>query len=488
MEKALTLPEIKSNIGRFLCIKDLVTCTLISKTWYESMLPWLWRFFQVPKDERQIEYFTLHKLMLRNGPLIRNLLVTRVPRFIDIFTNCNQLESLECRGRLFDDCDFNLSVLYLVQKCRASLTRFIQGYGIRLSTETLIHALDCPKLDWVEIRAIDLVGDALWDSVTRLCMRVHRLSINYIHLPENCTIPWTAGTVFPNLEHLTALGTQQVLALEVASRSPNLKYLHINVAKSGVGHLVETLPFYPKLQVLVLDECRQIRSKDMVELLDALPPMKSIQYDCALTTLHPLFPTYYASLQRHFDTIQEITLSHQWRLVSPLAILCSCPNLRALTGGLIDCRAVLCGSPWVCTGLRLFRVSLDLRIMAIGITFVIRIFCSQLAHLQQLQVLDLSVSSPYRSTHMTGSWLRLGNGLEHLKSLKMLQQCSLVNWTLNLEAEDIEWIRTHWPNFWGLRGRLHDNPRQNEQLWKLCEKYGIHYNIIRSKSLDFVDL
>ncbi|CAO3566035.1 unnamed protein product [Mortierella alpina] len=265
---------------------------------------------------------------------------------------------------------------------------------------------------------------------------------------------------FPNLRELTVKslpfgGPERFLDLIIADcpRLESLDWsLHLDSlvhAERFSSHVVDgTWSFLDRIR---LNVCFFHFSQDMLRsiLQHTRKPLKVISFNNGRV---PYVNESNLNImkERHFSTLQEIDLTFLIADCWVQDVLASCPSLESISGIKL-CAATVMGDkrPWVCLGLKEFRMSLEISNGAPEDPLETvqklrqeqsRALYTQLARLKQLRYLSLRPESLAHSASGTEPLpLRLGMGLDLLAGQTQLQGIYLYKGQ-NMDRNDIFWI------------------------------------------------
>jgi len=241
----------------------------------------------------------------------------------------------------------------------------------------------------------------------------------------------------------------------------------------------ETLPACAELESIKLCNSH-IEDDEVAQVLDAMNQVKlfNIRRSIGSRNYSPFGNAAYLALRRHFATLETIDFRGIAVVESQHVqeLLSACPNLRVIDANEIWAKDIRDGTPWVCMGLRVFRVC----IMGVADSVVegasAAVF-GQLSRLHQLYELDIGRSM---SSVTDGLALTLGTGLGALAGLTRLRYVSVANTDQTMGPEDVEWVVQHW-RLMTWEGLLHVDPRQNEARSKQLRQSGALFGIYRRR-------
>ncbi|KAF9584848.1 hypothetical protein BGW38_004938 [Lunasporangiospora selenospora] len=468
MEKALALPEILENIGRFLDIKDLQSCSLVSKLWAKSMKQYLWWTLSIPKV---IQTDDLRKVLYKFGHLIRELHINgEVKQDILLEEYCTGLYGLTVKSNYQSDG--------LIRRSHQTLRSFCHYWEVVQSSSVQSTLFQCPRLEFLFFNSVLLSDTKISSSFVEACTHLTSLTLNMANwdFPEDILMPKSS---FLKLERLTVSNYRNLKGLKsnMLDRCPNLKTL---VCSQPLGTR------FKEFMDVIIATCRRLKvlwviggnippdDSDVKAVLKALPPMEFIQIR-GYPYGKVIERNYASFLHPHHATLRAVELSSRWTSAQIHKLLCSCPNLRAVFGyGTLSADDIGSTSQWVCAKLECFRV----RIAAFTVPELSeerRVVFRRLAQLRHLRSLELAALYPINDSVLTSPTygFQLGEGLELLEPLKMLQQCCLSYLRPGLRKRDVKWMVRAWPSLTSFCAKLNPDDEENERLWKIFHSRGV---------------
>ncbi|KAG0247878.1 hypothetical protein BG011_000794 [Mortierella polycephala] len=479
---ALSLPEIRTNIGQFLSLGDLARCTQVSSEWKATFNELLWRTFKVycswdyPRSGLVGATKNLHS--------VRQLSFNQCYQLSYFALNYQNLYTLDLSNYTGVSCLSNhyQAPTVLLQNIATSLVARQQ----RLRTLRLINVDKLITLQFWE-------SVARYKTLTALTVKGIRINIPSMH---------RFVSACKNLERLQLRDIElggHILRL-IRDSFVNLRQLSLDVINGmTAAENVDLLRLCPRLQVLYwrTDWCSYPLDDDENED-DGLPPdpptilspseqrfpwmeLQSLlrsgawreldsfalcdfyarfsddQLHFILTHMHPRIRRFgapgstfgnrsFATLAHSFQSLEvlDLRLSHG-TLEAPIQeVMSSCPNLTLLFGTSIQSIDIVNGKPWVCQKLKY----LVLDFIVQGSTLQTRQdhqdhILSQLSTMTKLELLVLD-STQVRTPGSYHLNLRLCAGLDTLRTLRDLKIVSFYGVKHHISVEDMWWIQTHW--------------------------------------------
>ncbi|KAF9585665.1 hypothetical protein BGW38_001322 [Lunasporangiospora selenospora] len=504
MEFALSLEEIRINIARFLGNRDLLACALVSRAWYSSSSIFLYydvhlddshRYQGVHLRKSHIKRNIRRQQLQQIGHLVRRLVLDNLIFWkLDDFCTCSRLWSLSINEIYLDPGQNHTLANYLARHPSLRSLRIANLINSPIgSVELLLAILTCPGLTTLHLEYASFPQDSsTWDLFGSFCSQLRSLTLVQVSLPK--TFAWPNDATFPKLEQLKIdyhTDYNHCLAIGLPKRCPNLRIFQLlsNVESTADDLINEVIPACPRLEILQFLS-PYWRRNQRCWLVDSLLRHTggTIRWiDLPLQSDETCYPEGiefldYLERQSVFEKLEAIQLENRPWIPSSVvqAILCSCPNLRAIHANSIATADIENGTPWVCLGLEFFKISItyedpicdddtgsfhsrsDLSsrntIRHVGSNTGIgkcHLFgpmlaaYEQLARLRHLRFLDTSRHSVIFSMRMElKNYLcfRVEYGLELLEPLKRLEYIVFEDTFIRTRYSDVEFMVRAWPN------------------------------------------
>ncbi|KAF9131690.1 hypothetical protein BGW39_001442 [Mortierella sp. 14UC] len=514
MAAVLDLPEeIRLLIGRFLDIKAIQACLLVSRSFRRSFEPILWQKVVIRSPHsplvvnKKITLVDIAALRTRTLDVLNYVIYNKAdPEFYKLsFPHLRRLQLTDETNEILyrenmNDSDASFPRDYrgqgllqdqLVQLNPTVGTLVITSLPITPSAEfwTVIYST------WVNPRILHVTGlvalteeasNAFWMA----CTRFEHLSLILIKVAFSSLL---STFTFPRVRHLNIKTASKVKArwfqptdqMVVMKACPQLRHLTMS-GPSSPRLLADfqraiDLNHWPHLDSLDLDHVYNKRGKFFCELLRALPALTALRLEyCQLSDIG------FQQLRRcHFTTLRTLKIFAGCGFTSKMAleVLISCVNLEVFRSTHIYAHDLDPQTPWVCKRLRSLttcvvhresnpnRVALDQHVFA------------QLAQLTNLVHLDLTqypmgytLSDP--EVHLMDALntldIRLKAGLGKLSTLSRLRFFGSGNsFQITSEAE-ILWMLEHWRDLKTVVGQL--DVRNSAALKAMADR-GVHYQL-----------
>ncbi|KAF9114692.1 hypothetical protein BGX27_010084 [Mortierella sp. AM989] len=460
----LDLPEIRSQIGRFLKQHCLVQCVQVSKAWRASFLPLLWS---------RIELDNIHK----NSPGLKELEL-----------NCHLVKSLT-----FDESilPHHASICYpalrklqfrTVHGCQELAAAIILQHPLLNSLMVGGSATELLPLFWEALLglqnlvSLDLSDITISKSNThyfnRVIKRLYNLNIGFLTLSD-LTEPIDACGKLESLNLSLDSDISAEAQISWIAKYPQLKHLGwfpIFAYETDVwDDLADRAAkgTWPKLQELYL---RSDASDRQISLL--IGGMDNV------VLLHvggaSFGPLSMSALQPHFIHLRELNILRNPLPSSAIIprILASCPQLELLRADRVLGQHIVEGQPWACErSLTTLSVYFEIAPPPFGIAQQQNIL-QKISRLQRLETLDLGNNS--RHDDMQGSLdLRLEKGLAQLGALSHIKSFCFSRTSQQMGVEEINWMMENWKELQMISGALNDDEAETERLREKVESAGI---------------
>ncbi|KAF9325112.1 hypothetical protein BG006_011387 [Podila minutissima] len=479
----MNMPEILLYVAAFLAQQDLVTCTSVSRQWYQAFTPCLWKKFQVSDD-------TLLRptpdILCKHAPQIRNLTlrtITDLDPFLERLTNLQTL--IIIGGNQFAKPESWLQLTALVQR-----NPRIEWIALGMNREigppaSFLRAIpaSCPNLRRYE-SSLCLYEDP--DQIDALLGIFSRAKEVWTRYESFAVSPVVRTYHFPNLVELALKdprGLSTSRQVDIICMCPNLQLLKWAVGRDTpipVQEFCERVPqACPKLKHFHMDGSATLPRESVGYVLDALKDLESLMlFGCAIGE------SLFRSMTRHFLSLTSLDVMDSFQTKSSMAqrILENCPNLTHVSLALLCMQDVVNGRPWQATRLQHLQVDLvslegacrmaaggnkDSRMIPLQ---QMRVF-EQLSKLPDLRHLAIGHLKTIRRPSLE---FRVEHGLTLLKSLTRLTHLSLEGTVQDMTEEDADWLGQNLRNLDTVEGRLCSTVAVHEALRRrLLKEYRV---------------
>ncbi|KAF9352894.1 hypothetical protein BGX34_011913 [Mortierella sp. NVP85] len=473
----LEIQEIMDLVASYVEIKDATTCIRVSKGWYDSFLPHVWRIVRagISVDDYGVDHPIGPKRDTIDGHrhLIQELtLVKTIGAFNKYhYPNMRRLvidmnESKPHHSRLFMNLTTKAPMLVDLTLTGGYVPSI---FWIALSKHPHLKRLSLAHLTFQAEDAL-----RLW----RTCMNLESLQMRVVSVERRDRPP--RNMVFDRLRQLKYIGTTWIdgsFFLDIVIQSPRLESLELIVYHWIFFDPPTAIGDWPCLKKVFIAGWKADTNMDFIFKRVEQGQQNTVGVEGAS---HSGLGTPQASMVfgSNFNSLVDVDLLTTWttsRSTIP-DLLCLCPILERLRAKTVFARSVAERGDWVCRHLR------DLRIQ-----FVFDeeeqdlqpLMFERLSTLVRLERLTLNYDySSHRDTYYGVLECRLDRGLGRLANLQQLASFWLYTpksyWrNPHLGMEEVEWILENWKKLETIKGKLTDEEELGAQLWDVFESHGI---------------
>ncbi|KAK3819974.1 MAG: hypothetical protein J3Q66DRAFT_335977 [Benniella sp.] len=501
----LHLPEILGYMARYLSRNDQVQCLRVCKSWQETIEPLVW-----------------NELFISKGPLVR----VPAPDILQIHRHQVTLLNIDLNVSPLYMSEYpKLHTLSI----NMDFEEDMDVMDLERNAMDLVHCN--PSLVCLKIRDLrPSIGASFWSPISQLLPRLRSIVLHFGSMSGKETIEafWSACTTLESLEVVTlrfekdgaenggeegdnsnddddvamseeeyfggvvssptmifprlctlqlygVVGMDEVEQLSLFSQCPQLQCLTWHwkpqCESTTAGWVGEQLvrrigsrAAWPHLRrVNLYPQDAMLQDQDLSQLMNGMEPANELCFPGS-----GFGPVAFQALRRHFDQLQELTLSDGRLVTSPMLqeILCSCPSLTILRGESLQAKDIVQGTPWVC---------LQLKTLLIGFVFEEdedhlqpRVFAC-LSRLSRLEFLHIGCKERRHVVHQDSLDCRLQSGLGSLIDLRVLAHFSISGTRQALSPTEVEWMVAHWTCLEVVYGNLSTDTSTNVKLRKLLQ-------------------
>ncbi|KAK3810181.1 MAG: hypothetical protein J3Q66DRAFT_404945 [Benniella sp.] len=464
----LEIPEILLCITRYVPTKSLPACARVSKAWYQTFMPAIW------KEINPHDYDLGASIALQSHrDLVKSLVLFDPTQGPESFTFPN-LHSLFVTGTAAQT-----ATKMILEHNTISCLIFLDSQPPPGLWAKLLEFPNLNRLDLYQVNIDANDTDAFW----QLCTHLEKLRVHDTDIVDRSQL---SSMEFPRLKELDILQYHRRSGFSIAfmdfmSRCPSLT--SCKWANSPVDDELFMPKFlelldektWPDLHSLRILE-HTISQDDLSRILIGMPAITSLDI--------PFSPDNFKSnmmdlLRPRFSRLAVLHLrSIDHRVMCPMAqeFLSSCPLLESFQATRIDAALVAEGKPWVCLGLK----DLNLRVVFDPSTIhhVQPRVLDQLSRLTRLQRMSLwtdrrTVDMPVARFQETVD-MRLENGLGKLSTMRALQSLDFEFSEQRMENQEIDWILEHWRCLEWVHGILNkQDPEVDRTLRKRLRSHGM---------------
>ncbi|KAG0039557.1 hypothetical protein BGZ82_007665 [Podila clonocystis] len=467
------VPEIWLHIAEWLDTKHFRKCVLVSKSWSTTFTPYLWRHFGLRHHSVAPTFTTVQK----NAFSVRSLNTANLPReLLDV--DFQHLQQLAIGPNLRkSQRDYDWDPIYGLLRRSASTLRSVTVVIMNGPfSSTFWDALQsCPMLERLVLDpcVIDLAAaPALLDVFCRL--KTIRLSKIFLLKTKTASSDNNTLASNPFASEITLRKIQETNAskhfVPLSFGYPNLRRMELSCT---VPYMPTMIPIpreiailpRPYLSYIYLSNVA-VSDVSMATLLDSIPLMVLKELYLFTTGLGPKALT---SLHRHSQSVEHLHIRQcpAWTSQQFIRILTSFPRLLTVKAPYIWARDVAaCPFPWVCTDLYKFCAYVDTSHSpttkdALKASLEMerneRAMYAALGKLIKLRTLDISLVFGYHVAVSNGCHpldLQLSSGMDALAELSELRVIDCRETNQVMGAQDIAWMKVHWPNLTRVRGEI----------------------------------
>ncbi|KAG0228282.1 hypothetical protein B0O80DRAFT_502296 [Mortierella sp. GBAus27b] len=462
------LPEILSNVAKFVPKHSRLACMLVSGAWYPVFVRQIWENIVIGlASSHSTETLQSHAHLVRT-------IHFGYPRTEYAGLRFPNLESIDIAGSLtLEYADLILYHTWITRLRIESATPDAKdGLWDKLHTG-FIHLREL-ELNQVLMDEYDV--DPFW----KLCTRLESLTLVSMFLPCQGQL---LDMDFPRIKKLCLHDVEDLdlssLTIPIASKCPGLTSFEWNVSSTEVRCFEDFLDQlaaknWPDLRSLVLPS-HVLGEDDLAVILGAMPQVHSIGFRCSVSLQSTSVDLL---LQPHFEHLQSIYLRYgnNTDVICPVAqsILSSCPVLERFVSTRVHGKTIADGKPWVC---------LRLQVLELVVSFdpdtnehvQPRVF-DQLSKLRRLRVLSLWIHHRHDSIapFQAAVDLRLANSLGKLSTLWSLEQIDWGNSEQRMGEQEVQWILDHWVSLTQVEGRFtRTDYKMDDMLKNRLQEHGI---------------
>ncbi|KAL8667313.1 MAG: hypothetical protein Q9202_000887 [Teloschistes flavicans] len=344
--------EIKVHIFRFLKPREIIRCSVVSRSWHEMCFDGqLWAELDTQEYYRDIPSMSLVRLMTAAGPFVRDLNLRGCHQLWDRWATHGQAIAEACRNLQsfsLEDCRIDLDSIhyFLLQNTRLVYINFCRVPAVNNSAMRII-AQGCPLLEslnvsWCthldtqglhkiiescpnlrELRASETRG---WDDRTFLSDIFKRNTLQRLFIDRSDADDESLQILFQGCDpEIDALTGQAIV--------PTRKFRHLNlnrctrITDKGINYMSHNVPLLAGLQISQLVSLTDGAFKQFFEDTPLLTHLDMEQIDdITNSTLQKLAQSPCAPVLQHLN----ISYCENLGDTGMLPIIKSCPELRTV--------------------------------------------------------------------------------------------------------------------------------------------------------------
>ncbi|KAG0003416.1 hypothetical protein BGZ80_011607 [Entomortierella chlamydospora] len=447
MATALELPDITRLLGELLDKKTLKSCVLVSRSFYASYAPFLWR-----------------KVTL-NGP----------EKLMD-------LAILKAQADHVQELNINNSIpseYYDIKFKRLKAVRLSMDNSSFFSDRPADDAIDNVYPDYTPFARLNPTintllffdmqlpsSSAFWDAVATDWddPKVTTLTLDFVDRNKpDIFRPLDQLTLVKACPHLTTLGWKAV-ADEASSLAFKQEFDNAS---------------WPELTSVSLSGS-VFDDEIIASIIKAAPSLKKLDNPSGM-----FGPEAHASIiQSQYNKLEWLSVKNCSSFTSAMAqeILSRCLLLKHFEAPSIHLKDIArSGLPWVCLELEKLTIQFEKQ-PEDPIEWERDVF-GRLSRLTRLKHFDMGFG--YRGFHRNGSPvvskqsidLSLASGLGSLASLKEIQTFHFEGTVQEMGKDEIQWMLDHWKKLTKSRGRFSQDKSQHQELAVLLNERGIECDL-----------
>ncbi|KAF8977977.1 hypothetical protein BGZ46_006974 [Entomortierella lignicola] len=459
LKPPLFLPEIVSHIAVYLRQRDIARCLIVCKDWHEQFLPLLWSRVSIrdplPSNIQAYSHLVT-ALTFETFPesfciQYPNLRIVKFRYESSIHGESNS----ECDPAILITLNPSIYKLEIMQANRVLHSSLLESIPRLLNLEKLVVSQSM-------IPTSELVG-AFW----RACKNVKSLKLIGVDFVNHIGFPEDMECFNARKLKIMSNGSDENIQLDLISRCPQLKKLEWKTyqGREFVGTIVERFisGTWPNLEKFSAN--LQLKDNEAEKILNGIKRATRLEFTSGLG------PRASVALERHFKCLIDISLVNDTNVESTVFrdILCSCPQLKSLTGDRVFARDIVAGGSWACLSLKILRIRIEFEETEYEDTELQSQVFEKISPLVRLEELYLSKSSVHQFNERPGLHFRLDCGMGHLSNLKMLRHLSIPNTRQVLEKEDVIWITENWTRLKHISGCLHTHSDINAEFRRILQ-------------------
>ncbi|KAK3810362.1 MAG: hypothetical protein J3Q66DRAFT_352880 [Benniella sp.] len=466
----LELPEVLSHIAKFVPLSRLLTYALVSRTWSQAFIPYIWRNIRL--DEK---WPTLPWSFSSHSHHVKSLEIYCTPTSEHAAMRCPNLESLTLTG-----CRQNLFSLQLIMG-HPTLTRLqMHQLWSNYQSEFWDKVLGFRHLKHLALSVVTFADDDV-DKFWQLCTRMERLELSKLRLANHGNL---SSMEFPLLKEFRVGIDQEeesTLYLELVKRCPSLTACNWKIGdreadKRFVSGFVDLVASKTWSDLDSVDSASNfITNEDLSKIMEGMTQISVLNIG---STWEAFGSNSTELLRPRFSNLKELSLGYCITAAGPLAqeIMSSCPMLEKLSIPHINASEIASGRPWVCLGLKKLSVRFCFRPATVGLLQPL-VFeqLSRLKRLEDLRIDGISDDPTLRKMRLQETFdLRLCRGLGKLSTLRSLAVINFLDTDQRMGDEEVDWMIEHWTSLVEVNGTLNTSKQEfDEALRGRLEKHGV---------------
>ena len=492
MTHPIDIPEVVAFITPFLSRRDLVACVQVSHGWRVSFISYVWQCIHLTTQDTEPENSSeTHTYLKRHHKQIQTLEVDNIPHDSD-------LPYLEIEFPKLRNLGLKFSRSHEKGRWRELVWDILRQLGPQLRTLNL-NGMNEVKLEgrdldhcsiwrilvgfqrdaWDEERLLELKFekgqlflDRMKDQDAKVILQLDSLVLEQVGLAfmmrshDDWASEWPQRLTQARIQNLVMRNCKplsyQFLLLEGCRELRSLTWDYSSALESSnirlrfLQRLQEN--YWSHLESLTF-RMINLSDSDLGEILRAIRPLTNLSLNG--TSFGRICTEILADVrEKHWKTLKRLSLLFCSSLSGASAhrLLCSLPNLEVFQARELTAQSVMSiTEPWVCKGLREFRVGLVSRerphfnIPSLEpAPLAATVFLARLAELQHLEVFEILKMTTAVGAGLSPEYeyqrLRMDTGLDMLRSLRSMRELRLLEHTHQMMGlDEAQWMVNNWP-------------------------------------------
>ncbi|KAI8346121.1 hypothetical protein B0O80DRAFT_247375 [Mortierella sp. GBAus27b] len=451
----LDLLDILSFVALYVRSRDLPNCLLVSRTWHQAFLPFVWK--DIALDEPSEAAVQVHRHLVRR---------------LEIQHNSGHLDTLHLP---------NLDIVSVYCPSQDPIVPFIMRHPTLNCIELPSNIMGIDATFWntllgfqhlreLVVGTAEVIGPISSRWFWQLCAQLDRLVLTANSNAESHSIPTIEFSRIRDLSLIEFQERHTEFCVQLMEQCPNLESITWQSTTSYASTIVARLD--PLLQALTWPRLERLNFKrhrftslEFAVLVRRLPRITSLKFDfCHRRPMSDITQL----LRPHFAHLQHIDLQPRHTSQSSLAqvFLSSCPLLETLKAPRVNAQNVALGEPWVCLRLKVLHLQVFFNSFAV-VDEVQHLVFDQISRLVGLE--ELHFQGKYQ-----GLKPRLECGLGKLSTLRSLHTITFEDSPQIVGRPEIDWILEHWKSLMTIKGMLNSSgPSTDGALIRRLKDHGI---------------
>ncbi|KAF9173986.1 hypothetical protein BGX21_010232 [Mortierella sp. AD011] len=481
MATVLELPDITRLLGELLDKKSLKSCVLVSRSFYASYAPFLWRKVTLDGPEKLMDLAIfkaqadhVQELDINNS-IPSEYYNIKFKRLKAVRLSMDNRDFFSDRSK--DDAVDKVCPDYTPFARLNPTIRTLLFFDMQLPSSSAFW--DAVATDWEDPKGLFLyysdVTPDIADSFWRACARLETIALCIVTISPSTILP---SLTFPRVTTLTLDFVDKnkpdvfrpLDQLTLVKACPHLTTLGWNAVADEASSLTFKQEFenasWPELASVSISRSA-FDDEIIASIIKAAPSLKKLDNPSGV-----FGPKAHASIiQSQCNKLEWLSVKKCSSFTGAMAqeILSRCPLLKHFEAPSIHLKDIAqSGLPWVCLELENLTIQFEKQ-PEDPIEWERGVF-GQLSRLTRLKHFDMGFG--YRGFHHNGSRvvpkqsinLSLASGLGSLASLKEIRTFHFEGTVQEMGKEEIQWMLDHWKKLTKSRGRFSQVKSQHKEL------------------------